>query len=193
MFANDDHNAVMCKALFSKDPHPDLAGKLALFGQFIGSWDVEFTDHLPDGSTQTVKGEAHFGWALEGRAIMDVWIFPRRELRAEMPNVGEYGVTIRFYDPDIDAWRSTWIGPAKRFVFPFIGRFVNGEIVLEGSFGGEIVLEGGSQEGVLTRWIFSDIATDSFGWRAIQSSDNWVTHLLYQEMVARRAAKVYSE
>lgn len=193
MFNIHEHNAVMYKALFSQGPHPDFADKLSLFGQFVGSWNVEFTDRLPDGSTQTVIGEAHFGWALEGRAILDVWILPRRGLRGEMPGAGDYGVTIRFYDPEIDAWRSTWIGPAKHFVFPFIGRFVNGEIILEGSFGGEIVLEGSSQEGVLTRWIFSDITADSFKWRAIQSSDKWVTHLLYQEMIARRAANVDSE
>lgn len=193
MFNIHEHNTVMYKALFSQGPHPDFADKLSLFGQFVGSWDVEFTDCLPDGSTQTVKGEAHFGWALEGRAILDVWILPRRELRGEMPGAGDYGVTIRFYDPEIDAWRSTWIGPAKHFVFPFIGRFMNGEIILEGSFGGEVVLEGSSREGVLTRWIFSDITADSFKWRAIQSSNNWATHQLYQEMVAWRAAKIYSE
>jgi len=190
MFAKDDHNLVMSNALFSKGPHPDLADKLARFGQFVGSWDVEFTDYLPDGSTQTVKGEAHFGWALEGRAIVDVWILPRRELRAEMPGAGDYGITIRFYDPDIDAWRSTWIGPTKRLVFPFIGRFVDDEIILEGSFGGEIVFEDKPREGELTRWIFSDITADSFRWRGIQSNDNWATHLLYQEMTAQRTANI---
>jgi len=193
MFNTHEHNAVMYKALFSQGPHPDFADKLSLFGQFVGSWDVDVIDHLPDGSAQVVKGEAHFGWALEGRAILDVWIIPRRELRSEMPGIGDYGATLRFYDPDIDAWLSTWIGPAKHFVFPFIGRFINSEIILEGNFGGEIVLEGVHKEGVLTRLIFSDITTESFKWRALQSNDGWVTHLLYQEMVARRAVNVYSE
>lgn len=193
MFNRQEHNAVMYKALFSQGPHPDFADKLSLFGQLVGSWEVEFTDYLPNGSTQIVKGEAHFGWALEGRAILDVWIIPRRELRVEMPSMGDYGATLRFYDPDIDAWRSTWIGPAKHFVFPFIGRFVDGEIVLEGSFGGEVVDVGSTAECVSTRWIFSDITEDSFKWRALQSNDGWATHLLYQEMVARRAANVYSE
>jgi len=181
MFAKVGHNAVMYSALFSKGPHPDLADKLTPFGQFVGSWDVKCTEYLPDGSTQTVKGEAFFSWALEGRAIVDVWILPRRELRAKIPNTGDYGVTIRFYNPEIDTWHSTWIGPAKHFVFPFVGRFVDGEIVLEGRFGGEILIGGSNAECVSTRRIISEISPDSLKWQAIQSNDNWATHLFIRK------------
>lgn len=55
MFNTHEHNAVMYKALFSQGPHPDFADKLSLFGQFVGSWDVDVIDHLPDGGTQVVK------------------------------------------------------------------------------------------------------------------------------------------
>ena len=65
---------------------------------------------------------------------------------------GEWGTTLRFYDPAIDAWRSTWIGPRKHVVMPFLARQVGDEIVLEGSF----------QEGSLTRWIFSDVTPATF-------------------------------
>ncbi len=54
------------------------------------------------------SGEWHFGWALEGRAVQDVWIVPPRgELRRgdAAANVNSYGTTLRVYDPDIDAWR----------------------------------------------------------------------------------------
>jgi hypothetical protein len=47
------------------------------------------------------QGEFHFGWILEGRAIQDVWMIPRRKDRR-----------IRVYDPRIDAWRIFWIDPA---------------------------------------------------------------------------------
>jgi len=30
----------MIEALHANGPHPELAGTLQLFGQFIGSWDV---------------------------------------------------------------------------------------------------------------------------------------------------------
>jgi hypothetical protein len=124
-----------------------------------------------------VQGEWHFGWVLEGRAIQDVWIAPKRSLRAESKGMsGEYGATVRFYDPKIDAWRSTWIGPAKGYVLPFIARQIGEEIVLEGNF----------ESGKSRKWIFSDITSESFKWRAIESDDGWLTQQKVQEMSARR-------
>lgn len=178
MSNNCNINMAISEALFSASPHVEYAEKLSLFGQFIGSWDIDVIRHLPDGNPKVVSGEWHFAWALEGRAIIDVWIAPRRELRIPaIHGVGEYGATLRFYDPDIDAWRSTWIGPTRHNVFPFIGRQVKDEIVMEGRF----------EEGILSRWIFSDIQPDAFKWRAIESNDEWVTHHLLQQIVARRA------
>ena len=43
--------------------------------------------------------EVHFGWALQGRAIQDVWIVPAREGRAEGEGDRMYGTTLRIYDP----------------------------------------------------------------------------------------------
>ena len=31
---------------------------------------------MPAGTKHTERGEIHFGWVLEGRAIQDVWILP---------------------------------------------------------------------------------------------------------------------
>ena len=169
--------SAMIEALRSDGPHPQLASKLQLFGQFVGSWDVEITNHKPDGSREVVQGEWHFGWVLEGRAIQDVWIAPKRSLRETSRGVtGDYGATLRFYDPKIDAWRSTWIGPAKGYVLPFIARQVGAEIVLEGNF----------ESGKSRKWIFSDITNESFKWRAIESDDGWLTQQKVQEMSARR-------
>ncbi len=159
-------------------PHPSVADKLAPFAPLIGSWDVDIVYHSPDGDRR-VTGEWHFDWALEGRALVDIWIAPARAQRTgSMPVSGEWGMTVRFYDPSIDAWRSTWHGPKHHIVMPFIGRPVNGEIVLEGSF----------EPAVVTRWIFSDITADTFRWRAVSSRDNWKTETLTQEMFARRCS-----
>jgi hypothetical protein len=167
----------MIEALQSDGPYGDLAPKLQLFGQFVGSWDVEITNYKPDGSREVVQGEWHFGWVLEGRAIQDVWIAPKRSLRETSKGVtGDYGATLRFYDPKIDAWRSTWIGPVKGYVLPFIARQVGDEIVLEGSF----------ESGKSRKWIFSDITIESFKWRAVESDDGWLTQQKVQEMAARR-------
>jgi hypothetical protein len=111
-----------------------------------------------------------------GRAVQDVWIAPSREVRGA-GDIGEWGTTLRFYDPDLGAWRSTWIGPEKRAVLPFVGRQVDDEIILEGTF----------EDDLLTRWIFSDITPSSFRWRAVDSSDGGTTWTLLQEMSASRA------
>jgi hypothetical protein len=166
-------------AFLADGPLPGLADKLALFGQFVGSWDLSVTNHRPDGDATTVPAEWHFAWVLGGRAIQDVWIAPSRAERAATgasSESGEWGTTLRLYDPEIDAWRSTWIGPNHAVVMPFIARPIGDEIVLEGSF----------DAGVLTRWIFSEIESDNFSWRAVQSSDGGVDWKLLQEMKATR-------
>jgi len=90
----------MIEALHASGPHLELADKLQLFGQFIGSWDVDVVNYLPDGSRRAMAGEWHFGWVLEGRAIQDVWIAPRRGLRAQLGDeLGDHGATLRFFDP----------------------------------------------------------------------------------------------
>jgi hypothetical protein len=41
-------NSPMIQALRSDGPHPELAAKLQLFGQFVGSWDVEIINYKAD-------------------------------------------------------------------------------------------------------------------------------------------------
>lgn len=73
----------MIEVLQASTPFDGMAEKLQLFGQFVGSWDARVVNYKPDGSnSQTVEAEWHFGWVLEGRAIQDVWIAPKRSLRA---------------------------------------------------------------------------------------------------------------
>ena len=166
-------------AFLAEEPDQAVADQLQLFGQFVGSWDVEVTNYRSDGSSETIPAEWHFAWALGGRAIQDVWIAPSRAARVSgdfTGRDGEWGATVRFYDEAINGWRSTWIGPRNRVVMPFLARNVGEEIVLEGSF----------TEGVTTRWIFSEITTDSFSWRAVESKDNGQSWTRLQEMRARR-------
>src|SRR5205809_8147501 len=92
-------------ALNADDPAAERDGKMALYGQFIGSWDLDVTEFKDDGTTRRRPGEWHFGWALEGRAVQDVWIVPPRGQRQgdAIALSNRYGTTLRVYDPAIDA------------------------------------------------------------------------------------------
>jgi hypothetical protein len=165
-------------ALAAAGPAADRADKMMLFGQFVGDWDVEFTVHYADGTRQAEKAEWHFGWILEGRAIQDVWIVPRRSERDKESTVpSDYGTTIRFYDPAIDAWRVVYASPMHGDLLTFIARQV----------GGEIVLEGHDPDGSPMRWIFSEITKQSFRWRRVVSPDGGKSWRLHKEMSVRRA------
>jgi hypothetical protein len=170
----------MVDGLDAGGPAPGFEAELALFGQFVGSWELDRTEYTLDGRVASVhKGEWHFGWVLGGRAIQDVWICPARGLPAptgdspgEWP--GEWGTVIRFYDPILDAWRVTSHGPRTGVVETFIGRAVGAEIV-------QIA------QGEPMRWIFSDISDDRFRWRSEVSEEDGVTWRMNLEMDVRRA------
>ena len=159
----------------------DRGGSMDLYGRFIGSWDLDVTQFPDDGTVRRRKGEWHFGWVLEGRAIQDVWIVPPRgELRAgdAAANVNTCGTTLRVYDPRIDAWQVQWSDPVTQSFLQMIGR-------AEGS---DIVQLGTRADGQLVRWSFSDITDSSFLWRGEVSADSGVSWRLITEFTARRVA-----
>jgi len=168
----------MLEALWAPGPHPDRAEHLDLYGQFVGEWDFDWTGYDTNGeASQTAVGEWLFDWGLDGRAVVDVWICPSRTERArdDAPS-GEHGATVRFYDPAIEAWRVTWMGPAFGNVRAFIA-------TLEGD---EIVQRGTTPDGHELRWIFSDITRDSFRWRSQVSEDGGGNWRIRERMEVRR-------
>lgn len=162
--------------------HPALPDSAPpLFSPLLGDWDVTVTDYLSDGTRHTGTGEWHFGWVLEGRALQDVWISPRRGERqsaVRAPAFDRYGTTVRYFDPTINAWRVTWINPAQNYVATLVARPRGREIVMEGSG------DGGQQ----LRWTFLELTPDSFFWRGELSSDSGRTWRTAQEMSGRRSA-----
>ena len=162
-------------AMLTEGPDPELADELQLFGQFVGAGTSTSSTTTRAASAGSRANGTSRG-AERPRSAGRLDRACRRDRERGDPEV-DWGTTIRFYDHRIGAWRSTWIGPVKGLVLPFLASQVGDEIVLEGNF----------EEGSVTRWIFSDIGADSFRWRAIESHDGGATWTLRQEMSARRA------
>jgi hypothetical protein len=168
-------------ALHTHGPAPDRAEKMGLYGWLIGEWEMDALYHLDGGATRRSRGEIHFGWVLEGRAIQDIWIVPARAERgADPPAWGDfYGTTLRVYDPGLDAWHILWSDPVKQYYSRQIGR----------ARGPDIVQEGKDDSGTPVRWSFTEITRDSFRWLGERSPDGGTTWQLQVEFFARRVAR----
>ena len=153
-------------ALHIDRPAPDRADKLGLYGWLVGRWDMDAVVYREDGSKHTGRGEIHFGWVLEGRAIQDVWI---------LPDIF-YGTTLRVYDPGIDAWHILWSDPMRQVYRRQIGR----------ARGNDIVQDGTDDAGAAVRWSFTEITPNSFHWLGERSPDGGATWQLQAEFFARR-------
>ena len=166
----------LVRALHVTGPAAEHADRLMLFGRFVGSWRLRWSGTGADGRPATMTGELHVGWVLGGRAVQDVWIVPGPGQPGEgRPPLAFHGSTIRFYDPAIDAWRSTWIEPVNGRVRRFVGQAVDGEIVLLSD-----------EDEPQLRWRFTDIGPDSFTWRAETSRDGGTTWQFDEQMLATR-------
>jgi hypothetical protein len=161
------------KGLGADGPDLHLKEKLMLFGQFVGDWDIVEARYMQaDGTWVKMRGEVHFGWILGGTAIQDVWM----GCQEGSQKMTLFGTTIRFHDPKIDAWRSTWISPIKGIVQTFIARKVDDDIVLE--------LQ--TTDGYPEKWMFSQITPHSFRWHSEETRDDGKTWLVTEEMNIRK-------
>ena len=153
-------------ALNSDRAAADRAQKMGLYGWLIGRWEMDAVIHDDDGRMHTGRGQIHFGWVLEGRAIRDVWVLPGFF----------YGTTLRVYDPGIDAWHIFWSDPLKQRYRRQVGR----------AQGNDIVQEGNDDTGAAVRWRFTEITPDSFHWLGERSPDGGANWQLQAEFFATR-------
>jgi uncharacterized protein len=167
--------------LFSTSPAAELGHSAALYAGLIGSWDVEVIDFDDDGTARTKEGEWHFGWALEGRAVQDVFIVPKRGQRADTGGSrcgNRYGTTLRYFDPVRRAWRITWINPVT-------GAYNRLDARQEGDV---IIQEGADDDGKLLRWSFVELARERFHWIGEESTDGSASWRKRAEFFGRRTS-----
>ena len=127
------------------------------YGFLVGDWELDVLHYWgQDVAARGIKGEVHAGWVLEGRAMQDVWIMPRRADRTGPldKQMNMYGTTLRAWDAALQVWRITWSNPAGNHFEQQIGR----------KMGNDVVQLGTRADGTTSRWRFTEITGDSFHW-----------------------------
>ena len=164
--------------LKSSGRSPEIPESEDVYGWLVGDWELDIRYYWGDVSKRGVKGEVHADWALEGRAVQDVWIMPQRGRRPAVPDkkLNMYGSTMRVWDPSIRAWRITWINPVADQHLEQIGRRV----------GDEIVQIGAAPYGMVRRWRFTELTRDSFHWIGEALQPDGKSWSLEGEFLARR-------
>src|SRR5208337_2957102 len=115
---------------------PEIPESADVYGWLVGSWELEVLHYKAvDVSSLGLRGEVHFGWVLEGRAVQDVWIMPRcaeRTVHTGKTN-NMYGTTLRVWNPAIQAWQIKWVNPVTGHYEEQIGRRIGNDIVQVGA------------------------------------------------------------
>src|SRR3954466_8550016 len=101
-----------------------------------------------EGGVKITSAEVHFAWALDGKAVQDVWITPSRRDRAAGVHATPemYGTTVRVFDPKRESWPVVWLDPVS-------GR----RIELEGRRQGDDIVQVGTADGWPIRWTISAV------------------------------------
>jgi len=160
----------MLQALAAPGRAAEIAPEADAYGWLVGSWELDVIHYLQDVRSRGIKGQAHFGWVLEGRAMQDVWIMKEEGI------VSTYGTTLRVWDAALGAWRITWINPITGWRDELIGRKV----------GGDLVQIGRHADGTTIRWRFIEITNDSFRWLGEALNPDGETWKLEAEFHGRR-------
>ncbi len=160
--------------LAAAGPHTDLGEEADTYGRLIGSWRGRYRDPA---TPEEGPMEVHFAWALDGRAVQDVWIAPSPFAEAEASGLKRrmYGSTLRVFDPAARIWRVRWFNPATGAQNGLVGRRV-----------GDDIIQTGYWDDRPQRWRFLEITAERFLWQAHALEDDGETWRLYTEFVLNR-------
>ena len=179
MTVNVEQRMAFSSLLAAPGRSPEIPEAADVYGWLCGSWDLDVLHYRGiDVAARCLTGEVHAARVLEGRAVQDVWIMPRREDgRADMDRtMNMYGTTLRSWDAAIQAWRIAWTNPVSGHREEQVGRW-NGRDILQ---------EGARADGTKTRWTFTEIAAESFHWIGEALYSARPTWALEGEFLAKR-------
>jgi hypothetical protein len=169
---NASPREAMIKVLASPNPNPALGDEAQTFDRLVGTWDADFSFTREDGTVYHKRGELHFGWVMDGRAVQDLWIGYPTDGGKER----SIGTTFRFFDTKLKQWRIVFINPQFNYMVTAQG----------GRVGDRIVLHGVDTDGLPLRWTFSEITSDSFHWRGEKSRDGGKTWKIEEDHHMKR-------
>ena len=160
-------------ALVSAEKSPLVPDECDYWGALIGSWDLDYVEARGTPKERHVAGEWHFARVLEGLGIEDIFICPARAARTDA-GVGEYGATLRLYNPQKRAWDMVYgcRGSMSRFTGT--------------KEGGRVVLTNNHRR--TTRWVFTDIAADRFHWQNESVQKDGTVRIWCEVFATRQAA-----
>jgi hypothetical protein len=170
--------AAKLPGLVARGRSPEIPEAMDIYGWLVGSWEFDVRQYWVDVSARGLKGEVNFAWVLEGRAVQDTWIMPARAERhgEQDKTCNMYGTTLRVWDPALQAWRVTWFNPVTGARCELVGRWS----------GKDIVQTGALPNGAPIRWMFTEIAPDSFRWTGETLQPDGATWKLEGDFRARR-------
>lgn len=176
-----DSKDLFLNALHSTTPSHEHDDRDLLYDFAIGSWDALAIDYTPEGTLST-EGEVHFQWVLDGRAIQDIWIVPKRSLRKESDSkIGNrYGTSLRMFDQKENCWKIYWMNPVTGFFCVLMG----------GREGENVIQTGTDNAGNLIKWSFKKIHPKSFHWVGEISKDQGISWSVTNEFLVTRKTYV---
>lgn len=170
-----DSPSALMPGLAAPGPDPALGNEAQLFAPLIGDWQIR-TVHTPfTKPSATYDGFWSFRWGLGGRAVYDVIAYRLIDAPSDAPY--RSGITVRFYDTELHAWRQVWVGAWSGAVIEFA---VRGD-------GSRIVIEGQHSATKRFAWSFEKIEPRAFHWEGRTSYDGGATWHLEQTIDGWRA------
>jgi hypothetical protein len=167
-------------ALLASQRAPEIPESSDIFGWLIGSWEIDALVHTPNGQIQKERGEIHASWVLAGRAVQDLFIFPRRADRTPGNPVPDerYATTIRIYDQALDTWHVHFLNPpVPQFSARLTARRNRNDILLEGHLADDTPI----------RWRYLGPTSKSFYFTAEKLGADYRTWELYLELFGRHS------
>ena len=173
---------LICGLAEAHGPHASLGDRAKILDNLVGTWDVEYTDFLKDGTVKRASGEFVVGWVLDGYAVQDTYT-----IQPEEPGKDRYiSTTLNYLDPKAGdsktgTWHAVFIDPAHDYVATFTGVVERPD---------RIVFRSQPVRGTELRWSRIDIRPDSFTQREEESTDAGQTWRVTAEhhMTRRKAS-----